>query len=90
MNFKLKVWRQKDGVSSGSFKDYDAKEIPSEASFLDVCSLKTAADLPVLMDGIQTAVADASPSVVGLIRRLGLLGKPLHFQLPRRRIRCRD
>ena len=34
MNFKLKVWRQKDGRSPGSFKDYDAKDIPSEASFL--------------------------------------------------------
>jgi hypothetical protein len=46
---------------------------------IDVCSLKTAADLPDRMDGIQAAVADALPSVVGLIRRLGLLGKPLHF-----------
>jgi succinate dehydrogenase / fumarate reductase, iron-sulfur subunit len=39
MNFKLKVWRQKDGVSSGSFKDYDAKEIPSEASFLEMLDI---------------------------------------------------
>lgn len=46
---------------------------------IDVCSLKTAADLPVRMDGIQAAVAEALPSVVGLIRRLGLLAKPLHF-----------
>jgi succinate dehydrogenase / fumarate reductase, iron-sulfur subunit len=36
MNFKLKVWRQKDGASAGSFKEYDAKEIPSEASFLEL------------------------------------------------------
>ncbi len=39
MNFKLKVWRQKDGRSPGSFKDYDAKEIPSEASFLEMLDI---------------------------------------------------
>ena len=39
MNFKLKVWRQKDGVSPGSFKDYDAKDIPSEASFLEMLDI---------------------------------------------------
>jgi succinate dehydrogenase / fumarate reductase, iron-sulfur subunit len=39
MNFKLKVWRQKDGASAGSFKDYDAKEIPSEASFLEMLDI---------------------------------------------------
>jgi succinate dehydrogenase / fumarate reductase, iron-sulfur subunit len=39
MNFKLKVWRQKDGGSAGAFKDYDAKEIPSEASFLEMLDI---------------------------------------------------
>lgn len=39
MNFKLKVWRQKDGPSAGAFKDYDAKEIPSEASFLEMLDI---------------------------------------------------
>ena len=39
MNFKLKVWRQKDGASAGAFKDYDAKEIPSEASFLEMLDI---------------------------------------------------
>ncbi len=39
MNFKLKVWRQKDGVSAGAFKDYDAKDIPSEASFLEMLDI---------------------------------------------------
>jgi succinate dehydrogenase / fumarate reductase, iron-sulfur subunit len=39
MNFKLKVWRQKDGTSPGSFKDYDAKDIPSEASFLEMLDI---------------------------------------------------
>ena len=39
MNFRLKVWRQKDGGSPGSFKDYDAKNIPSEASFLEMLDI---------------------------------------------------
>jgi succinate dehydrogenase / fumarate reductase, iron-sulfur subunit len=39
MNFKLKVWRQKNGESPGSFKDYDAKDIPSEASFLEMLDI---------------------------------------------------
>jgi succinate dehydrogenase / fumarate reductase, iron-sulfur subunit len=39
MNFKLKVWRQKDATSPGSFKEYDAKEIPSEASFLEMLDI---------------------------------------------------
>jgi succinate dehydrogenase / fumarate reductase iron-sulfur subunit len=39
MNFRLKVWRQKDGASAGSFKDYDAKAIPSEASFLEMLDI---------------------------------------------------
>jgi succinate dehydrogenase / fumarate reductase iron-sulfur subunit len=39
MNFKLKVWRQKDGASAGSFQDYDAKDIPSEASFLEMLDI---------------------------------------------------
>jgi succinate dehydrogenase iron-sulfur subunit len=39
MNFKLKVWRQEDGASAGSFKDYDAKDIPSEASFLEMLDI---------------------------------------------------
>jgi succinate dehydrogenase / fumarate reductase, iron-sulfur subunit len=39
MNFKLKVWRQKDGASAGAFKDYDARDIPSEASFLEMLDI---------------------------------------------------
>lgn len=39
MNFKLKVWRQKNAASAGSFKDYDAKDIPSEASFLEMLDI---------------------------------------------------
>jgi succinate dehydrogenase / fumarate reductase iron-sulfur subunit len=39
MNFKLKVWRQKNGASPGSFKDYAAKDIPAEASFLEMLDI---------------------------------------------------
>jgi len=39
MNFKLKVWRQRSGTSPGSFKDYDAKDIPAEASFLEMLDI---------------------------------------------------
>jgi len=39
VNFKLKVWRQKDGGSPGSFKDYEAKDIPSQASFLEMLDI---------------------------------------------------
>jgi succinate dehydrogenase / fumarate reductase iron-sulfur subunit len=39
MNFKLKVWRQKDGASAGSFTDYEAKDIPSEASILEMLDI---------------------------------------------------
>lgn len=39
MNFHLKVWRQDDGQSKGSFRDYDAKDIPAEASFLEMLDI---------------------------------------------------
>lgn len=39
MNLKLKVWRQKNRTAPGSFKDYDANDIPSEASFLEMLDI---------------------------------------------------
>ncbi len=53
MNFKLKVWRQKDGASPGSFKDYDAKDIPSEASFLEMLDIVN----ETLLDGGEDPIA---------------------------------
>jgi succinate dehydrogenase / fumarate reductase iron-sulfur subunit len=53
MNFKLKVWRQKDGASPGSFKDYDAKNIPSEASFLEMLDIVN----ETLLDGGEDPIA---------------------------------
>jgi succinate dehydrogenase / fumarate reductase iron-sulfur subunit len=52
MNFKLKVWRQKDGTAPGSFKDYDAKNIPSEASFLEMLDIVNETLLGVSEDPI--------------------------------------
>jgi succinate dehydrogenase / fumarate reductase iron-sulfur subunit len=55
MNFKLKVWRQKDANSQGSFKDYSATNIPSEASFLEMLdivneNLTVASEDPIAFD----------------------------------------
>ena len=36
MNLTLKVWRQNDFKSKGSFKTYDVKDISSEMSFLEM------------------------------------------------------
>jgi succinate dehydrogenase / fumarate reductase, iron-sulfur subunit len=38
-NYKLRVWRQKDGKSAGAFAEYDAKEIPADASFLEMLDI---------------------------------------------------
>ncbi len=48
---------------------------------VDICALKSAPDLAARLDGIQVAVVEALPHVVGLVTRLGRLGKPLHFHL---------
>jgi succinate dehydrogenase iron-sulfur subunit len=39
VNFKLKVWRQKDVSSPGQFTDYEAKNVPEEASFLEMLDI---------------------------------------------------
>jgi len=39
MNFKLKVWRQKSANAAGNFKDYEARNIPAEASFLEMLDI---------------------------------------------------
>jgi succinate dehydrogenase / fumarate reductase, iron-sulfur subunit len=55
MNFKLKVWRQPNAKVAGGFKDYQAKEIPQEASFLEMLdivneSLVHAKEEPIAFD----------------------------------------
>ena len=36
INVKLKVWRQKNSNDKGSFENYDAKNISTEMSFLEM------------------------------------------------------
>lgn len=39
LNLTLKVWRQKDGTTAGRIETYDAKNIPEEASFLEMLDI---------------------------------------------------
>ncbi len=39
MNFHLKVWRQENDQSGGQFRDYEARDIPAEASFLEMLDI---------------------------------------------------
>src|SRR6478609_3214508 len=39
MNLKLKVWRQKDAASAGKLVDYEARNIPEDASFLEMLDI---------------------------------------------------
>ncbi len=39
MNFHLKVWRQDSGQAQGAFRDYEARNIPAEASFLEMLDI---------------------------------------------------
>ena len=39
MNFKLKIWRQKDAKSKGEFKTYEVKNIASDTSFLEMMDI---------------------------------------------------
>ena len=39
MNLTLKVWRQSSPKAQGKIETYDAKDIPSEASFLEMLDI---------------------------------------------------
>ena len=39
MNFNLKIWRQSEGKEQGDFQSVDARDIPSEASFLEMLDI---------------------------------------------------
>ncbi len=39
MNLKLKIWRQKNAKSEGRLVDYEAKNIPPDASFLEMLDI---------------------------------------------------
>jgi len=36
MNFKLKIWRQKNGATKGKFEDYSLNDVSAEMSFLQM------------------------------------------------------
>jgi succinate dehydrogenase / fumarate reductase iron-sulfur subunit len=38
-NFKLKVWRQKNAATPGGLVEYEAKDVPTDASFLEMLDL---------------------------------------------------
>ncbi|MES2964873.1 MAG: succinate dehydrogenase/fumarate reductase iron-sulfur subunit [Bdellovibrionota bacterium] len=39
INLKLKVWRQKNPKDTGAFEEYDAREISTDASFLEMIDI---------------------------------------------------
>lgn len=39
MDFNLKIWRQEEGKASGRFQDVKARDIPPEASFLEMLDI---------------------------------------------------
>src|SRR5437764_12179705 len=39
MNFKLRIWRQRDAKSRGKLVDYDAPDIPAQASLLEMLDI---------------------------------------------------
>jgi len=39
MNFTLKIWRQRDGSSTGAFTEYSVKEITPDFSFMEMLDL---------------------------------------------------
>jgi succinate dehydrogenase / fumarate reductase iron-sulfur subunit len=39
MNVKLKVWRQKNSNTAGEFVEYEARDIPPDASFLEMLDI---------------------------------------------------
>jgi succinate dehydrogenase / fumarate reductase iron-sulfur subunit len=55
MNFQLKVWRQKDAGTPGRIEDYEAKNIPADASFLEMLDI---VNEDLIQNGIDPIVFD--------------------------------
>jgi succinate dehydrogenase / fumarate reductase, iron-sulfur subunit len=55
MNFQLKVWRQKDPKTPGRLEDYQAKNIPEDASFLEMLDI---VNEDLIENGIDPIVFD--------------------------------
>ncbi len=56
MNFSLKVWRQKDSSAPGTLVFYDAPDIPSRASFLEMLDI---VNERLLLDGKEPIAFDS-------------------------------
>jgi len=56
MNFKLKVWRQKERRAAGKLVDYDAPDIPAQASFLEMLDI---VNERLLLDGKEPIAFDS-------------------------------
>src|SRR4051812_24360869 len=55
INLKLRVWRQKNATDKGTFVNYDAKDISTDASFLEMLDIVNealihAGDDPIAFD----------------------------------------
>jgi succinate dehydrogenase / fumarate reductase iron-sulfur subunit len=55
MNFHLKVWRQKNAGTPGRLEDYEAKNIPEDASFLEMLDI---VNEDLIENGIEPIVFD--------------------------------
>ena len=49
MDFKLKVWRQKDAKSKGHFETYEVKNISPDTSFLEMMDNSLKRELKLLL-----------------------------------------
>ncbi len=56
MNFHLKIWRQRDAKSEGELIDYEAKDIPASASFLEMLDIVNEG---VVMGGTEPIAHDS-------------------------------
>ena len=56
MNFKLKVWRQKDRQTPGKLVDYDAPDIPPQASLLEMLDI---VNERLVLDGNEAIAFDS-------------------------------
>ncbi len=56
MNFSLKIWRQKDSGAPGALVSYDAPDIPSQASFLEMLDI---VNERLLLDGKEPIAFDS-------------------------------
>jgi len=54
MNFKLKIWRQRDAKSRGKVIDYEVRDISPETSFLEM--------LDILNENLIAVKASAAPA----------------------------